>query len=198
MTWLVVVAAAWLGLGGATAVLMVRRGHDVTTWLALAVVLGPVTPLLGVGAVAAEVDARARIVDEGADQHGFVDLVAGVDGSREALAALVAAVELHRQELGRVVVAVVVPFDADDESERAGVLAGAREAVAPLQPRTVVLHGDPVTALQRYAAEEDLDLIVVGARGRGRSGTPLGSVATRLASGSAVPVLIGPGAAGRR
>jgi nucleotide-binding universal stress UspA family protein len=103
-----------------------------------------------------------------------------------------AAVDLHRADLGRVVLAVVTPYDAElDDAARS--LQEAAGAIEPIEPTVVELRGEPVAALRSYATDVGLDLMVIGARGRGRSSSPLGSVATRLASGSPVPVLMGPG-----
>jgi nucleotide-binding universal stress UspA family protein len=193
MAW-TVLGALWVVCGGAAAVLMARRGHDVTTWVVLGLVFGPVAPVLAARSIAEEQTATPRVLHRGSAAPGPIDLVAGVDGSPESLAALRAAISLLRGDLGRTTVAVVAPFDADDDPDRRCVLEAATRAAAPLAPTTVELHGDPVAALRRYAVEEGFEVIVVGARGRGRSSSPLGSVATRLASGSPVPVLIGPAA----
>ena len=131
------------------------------------------------------------MIDHGEGGHGFVDLVVGIDGSVEAIDALRAAIELHGGNVGRLVLASVVPFDAEDD-DRSRLLSAAAAAAAPLVATTVELRGDPATALQAYAVDAELDVIVVGTRGRGRSTSPLGSVALRLASWSPLPVLLGP------
>jgi nucleotide-binding universal stress UspA family protein len=195
MTWLAFLGAAWLLLGAVTAVVMVRRGHDVATWAMLGIVLGPVAPILAMGSIASETDAKPVVLTEGREGVGFLDIVAGVDGSAESVAALRSAVGLHGENLGRLVVAFVVPFDVEHDPDRMRPMLAATKAISPWEATTVELRGDPATALQSFAEEEDFDLIVVGARGRGRSASPLGSVATRLAAGSPVPVLIGPGQA---
>ena len=196
MSVLAAVALAWIVLGAATAVLMVRRGHDVATWVGLAFVLGPVAPLIAIRSIGDERRAPRLVLSPGTDGHGFVDIVAGIDGSAEALAALQAAVDLHGENIGRLVLATVVPFDSEHDPGRRLALVSAAQIVAMLQSTTIELQGEPATALEMFAADEGLDMIVVGARGRGRSTSPLGSVTTRLASRSSVPVLVGPARSG--
>jgi nucleotide-binding universal stress UspA family protein len=194
MGWLVALGTAWVVLGGASAVLMVRRGHEVATWSMLGLVFGPLAPLVALASAWSEGRVEPRTVAEGTPSHGNIDILVGIDGSRQAIAAARAAVALHGATVGRLVLARVIPFDATDDPDGAAALSEAAAAVAPLQPTTVELHGEPVAALRRYAADEGMELLVVGARGRGRSTSPLGSVALRLASEPAVPVLIGPAA----
>jgi nucleotide-binding universal stress UspA family protein len=189
--WLVF-AVVWVACGAATVVLMARRGHDIATWTVLGLLFGPVAPVFALQAVGEEREGRPRVVRHGAGGSGTVDLVAGVDGSPESIAALRSAVALLDGGLGRTVVAVVEPYDADEDRGRDCLLAAAAKAIEPVEPAEVRLRGEPATALCRYAVEEGFQLIVVGARGHGRSSSPLGSVARRLASGSPVPVLIGP------
>jgi len=193
MAWVAALGVAWLALGTATAVVMARRGHAVPTWAVIGLVCGPAAPLLAVTAIDAERAAVPRVVERGRAAPGGVAVLVGVDGSAECLAALEAAVGLHHPNLGRLVLAVVVPYDDDDAASPSGLLRTATAAVAPLEPATVVLTGEPADALVRYVVDEGFDLLVVGARGRGRSSSPLGSVATRLAAGAPVPVLVGPG-----
>ena len=56
----------------------------------------------------------------------------------------------------------------------------------------VVLSGAPAEVLERYAADEGYDFVVVGPRGHGASKLVLGSVASRLSRGGVVPVIVGP------
>lgn len=55
----------------------------------------------------------------------------------------------------------------------------------------VILKGDPALKILEYTEENDIDLIVIGARGIGDAGLyKLGSVAEKLARYSTIPVLI--------
>jgi nucleotide-binding universal stress UspA family protein len=60
-----------------------------------------------------------------------------------------------------------------------------------LSVTTVLRHGDPADEILRYVGEEPVDLISMGARGRGRvTGALLGSVSTAVLHGSPVPVVV--------
>ncbi len=65
------------------------------------------------------------------------------------------------------------------------------EARAAVPVRARVLLGDPALELARYAADEDVDLLVVGTHGRsGLSRLVVGSVAERVLRHAPVPVLV--------
>ena len=53
-----------------------------------------------------------------------------------------------------------------------------------------VLAGPPGEALSRYASDHEMDVVVVGRRGRGMSERLLGSVSAYLVRHSEVPVLV--------
>ena len=56
---------------------------------------------------------------------------------------------------------------------------------------TVLRHGDPAEEILRLVGEEPVDLICMGARGRGRvTGALLGSVSTAVLHHSPVPVVV--------
>jgi universal stress protein A len=56
---------------------------------------------------------------------------------------------------------------------------------------TVLRHGDPAEEILRYVGEQPVDLICMGARGRGRvAGALLGSVSTGVLHHSPVPVVV--------
>jgi nucleotide-binding universal stress UspA family protein len=59
-----------------------------------------------------------------------------------------------------------------------------------LRPETVLLSGRPADVLRKHAVEDGYEVIVVGRRGHGASRVLLGSVASELARGGDVPVLI--------
>lgn len=198
VTALWVIAAGWVVIGGGTAIVMARRGHDVTSWAVLGLVLGPLAAAFAIGSARSEADAGPAVLAAGRPGPGSVDVLVGIDGSPEASAALRAAVELHRQHLGRLCLAAVVPFDAEVDPGVTAALQGTAAEVAALAPTTVVLRGEPADALGAHARAEGFEVLVVGARGRGRAAGPLGSVAARLAAGAPVPVLVGPADRGRR
>jgi nucleotide-binding universal stress UspA family protein len=60
-----------------------------------------------------------------------------------------------------------------------------------LSVTTVVRHGDPAEELLKLVEEQPVDLICMGARGRGRvTGALLGSVSTAVLHHSPVPVVV--------
>ncbi len=70
-----------------------------------------------------------------------------------------------------------------------------RELAAAMPPdvsvTTLVRHGDPADEILEFVREEPIDLICMGARGRGRiSRALLGSVSTAVLHHSPVPVVV--------
>jgi nucleotide-binding universal stress UspA family protein len=60
-----------------------------------------------------------------------------------------------------------------------------------LSVTTVIRHGDPAEQILAYAREQPFDLLVLGARGRGRvTGALLGSVSTAVLHHSPIPVVV--------
>jgi nucleotide-binding universal stress UspA family protein len=140
-------------------------------------------------------------------------IVTGVDGSEESRVAAVVAADLA-QELD---LQLVIVHAADDpptfpygdlrlkelQRRRDGQavqrlldsIAGSLSVV----PKTRIVYEDPVDALNLVAADEQAELLVVGSRGRSGVVAALsGSVSTRLASESVVPVLVVSPRAGAR
>jgi nucleotide-binding universal stress UspA family protein len=83
-----------------------------------------------------------------------------------------------------------------DAAEREYASKLLEDVAAPLRKRgitvdTVVPSGAPAESLAKMASERDVDLVVVGHRGRGAiSRVLLGSVADRLVQISPKPVLV--------
>jgi nucleotide-binding universal stress UspA family protein len=60
-----------------------------------------------------------------------------------------------------------------------------------LSVTTVLRHGDPAEEILRLLREQPVDLVCMGARGRGRvTGALLGSVSTAVLHHSPVPVVV--------
>jgi nucleotide-binding universal stress UspA family protein len=135
-------------------------------------------------------------------------IVCGVTDSEAGRGALAAAAELGgRLGLRLVLVHVasrVAPLDVNGDSESVTTRAD-REGAARLLARLAAEYGvagsaeqrsavgDPAALLGQIAAEEAADVIVVGARERGRVRRALVSrLARQLASETPVPVLIAP------
>ena len=136
-------------------------------------------------------------------------IVCGVDGSREAGAALHEAVRLsERLGLRLVVVHVVAPArpapafgpgalpSLGDElaaGEQRGERLVDRAGVADAERR--VVYGYPAERLARIADEEHADFVVVGSRGRGALRSALlGSVSVELCTTGSRPVVVVPAA----
>jgi nucleotide-binding universal stress UspA family protein len=193
----VAIAVAWVAIGLATSVAMARRGHSLFSWWLLGALFGPLGVVLALDAARRVSSVRPRVRHPGAGTEGAVDVLAGVDGSEASRAAIRAAADLLGPRLRRLTLAAVVGYEAAadprewDEEEAAGrLLDELREDLAVHDPDTVVLAGRPAEALAEQARAGGYDLLAVGARGRGASKAVLGSVASALARGRGVPVLI--------
>lgn len=194
---------------GCALTVMGRRGDPGTT----ARLLGGVTDkvLRGADRPVLVVPAADRTDPEGI---AYERLLLPTDGSEHSLAAAGPAADLAGL-LGaavHVVTAVAVdgPSDIlDDDAARAALIedlegrAGdaTAEAAARISPdgslrvETAVVRGRPHRALATYVADEDIDLVAMGSRGRsGVSRRLLGSVTDRLLRSVDVPVLVVPDA----
>lgn len=204
-----IVIPLWVLTGAVLALVMRRRGHDLTAWLVLGVVFGPFAVPLASRQVRRALAVRPLTVARGRPSSGHLDVLVGIDGSAEAYRAAEDAVAAFGPSLGRLTLAAVMDTDESlsrldpdnaaiwgedrrhEDRCRAHLAEAARRLGDAVEPTTVVLSGDPVEALERFAVAEGADFVVVGPRGRGASRALLGSVATRLARGDAVPVIIG-------
>ena len=207
-TFLLALACLWLFIGLGAGVVLGRRGHDPFTWGLLGAVLGPIVVPLAVVAIRNERKAdTARASDHSKTptdhaQSGAVDVLVGIDGSSQADAAFESVLRLLAGSLGRFAIATATPFEADstaagrqEEAQDLVLLESYGDRAARALGRaaeTVLLRGKAADALQRYCQDQQFDLLVVGSRGAGLATTLLGSVTSRLASHSNVPVLIVP------
>ncbi|HVR33753.1 MAG TPA: universal stress protein [Acidimicrobiia bacterium] len=192
-SFLVGLAVTWILTGVVLSVVMRRRGHDLYTWLALGSILGPLAVPLALERL--RTHPVAVVVEP---ETGDRDVLVGVDGSRESVIALHDALALLGPHVTSLTIATVLDHDSrdtpagDEDREAARHLLDAviaevgREGV-----RSEILYGRPEEALTAYARAAGVDVIVVGARGRGASRTFFGSVAGRIVGASDVPVLVG-------
>ncbi|RPF21888.1 universal stress protein [Myceligenerans xiligouense] len=196
---LVIFIASWLIIGLVTGLWMIRRGHD-PFWVMIAVIAGP----LFVAPALERVERRPRLAAQGpeaipeAGSTGSIRprVLVGLDGSPASERALTTALELFGS--GLVVLAEVVNYDAtDDASHRALDAAGERLAVAAARARDAgvsvrfeVLAGPPGEALWRFAEEQEMDVIVLGRRGRGLTARLLGGVTSDVVAHATIPVLV--------
>jgi nucleotide-binding universal stress UspA family protein len=196
---LVIAVVAWLVIGIVLAVVMGRRGYDAWSWGVVGAILGPLAIPV---ALSWRPEARSteRVLRAGDARAAGVSVVVGVDGSPESLAATREVVDLLGERLGALTLATVVDFDAAVPSTSAAgsvrvevaqeLLDTAAAEIPAQRPTGVVLAGRPADALLTYVAHHNVDLIAIGARGRGFSKHLLGSVAEQLVRAPDVLVLV--------
>jgi nucleotide-binding universal stress UspA family protein len=194
--FIIIVVLVWALLGVSMAVVMGRRGHQPFMWLVLGIVLGPLVLPLAASAIRHDEPGLFERLSLGRAGTGSVDVLVGIDGSVEAEQALRKGVGLFGWRLGRLTLAAVLDYDvaagtflAEDSQKAQRDLVRTAKAASP-RPETVVLSGRPAEALRKYAVEQAYDVIVVGRKGHGANRVLLGSVASELARGDEVPVLI--------
>lgn len=93
---------------------------------------------------------------------------------------------------GTVHVVSVVPPNAPDDSEAGAAIESVEESLSgsDVPVRTALLRGRPYEEILEYAAEVEVDLIVMGTEGRsGLDRFMIGSVTERVLRTSDVPVL---------
>lgn len=195
---LAVCVATWVVMGLAVALLMGRRGHDFVIWALVGLLMGPFLIPFAVERVryheqGLQSDAR-RVFHE-----GRFDVLAGLDGSEEGRLALETALTLFGETISTVTLVRVLDYDSKGTVGGVHAYEGAIDMLADVSERlgltdaeTQVLFGSPAEALIRRATETGIELIVVGARGRGASEALLGSVTSRLVGASVVPIFVGP------
>lgn len=143
-------------------------------------------------------------------------ILVGVDGSKESQEAVRHAEHLARATMSDLIIACVAgpqfakifpetaslaELELEQAREHAGSVANQASATVArgISVETIVVDGDPATELSDLAANPQVDIVVVGHRGRGTVARALfGSVADRLTQTSPKPVLVvnlrgGPG-----
>lgn len=200
-----IVVLAWVVIGVAVGLFEARRGH----WSKLAVVTGILGPLAIPLATSWHRNRPAiatRTVQPGALLQGDLDVLVGIDGSAESMAAAQNVAGLLGPRLRRLTLAHVLDIETASHDSESLLTPGAWDEETAAEdeltrianemalrtgadPEAVILAGDPARALEAHAVEHDFSLIVIGARGRGLSRLVFGSCASRLAERSRVPVL---------
>jgi nucleotide-binding universal stress UspA family protein len=197
---LILALLAWISVGPVLSIAMGRRGYAPATWGTIGMFLGPLAlPLALDAARRRRRNAVTVLTGAPAAGPGPVAVLAGIDGSEEASAALAHAVDLLGDRLGRLTLVYVASVDAatdvalleQDEALARRWMASARRAAASPPAEECVVTGQPATMLAQIAGNGDYDLLVIGPRGHGMSPRLFGSVARELAASSPVPVLIG-------
>ncbi len=195
---MVVLSVLWPLIGLVTGLLMARRGYD-PLWVLLALPLGP----LFIPIALERIRRRPGVAEFGQTGEppgrtgGGIRVLVGLDGSEQSGRALETVLALFGTHCGLIVLAEVVPFDAT-ESIRRDVIDAASDRLAAVAAwvsiagsvHTEVLTGPPGPALRRFAEGQDMDVLVVGRRGKGRSGRMMGSVSADVVERSQIPVLV--------
>lgn len=194
----VIIAVAWPLVGLLSGLWMARRGFD-PMWALIALPLGPLFIPIALERVrrrpaVAEFGPRGAPPPRESGATGARVLV-GCDGSDDSHRALDTALRLLGPNCGVLVLAEVVHFEAADISPadvdaaaaRLRDLAASIDVTAAVH--TEVLTGPAGPTLRRFAEEQDMDLVVVGRRGRGAARW-LGRVSTELIERCAVAVLV--------
>ncbi len=200
---LAIIAVAWLLIGFVVAVLMRRAGHDFWLWLVLGTLLGPLVVPLAVERARYHTEVSSGVGPGYA--RGGLDVLAGIDGSPESLVAVNNALSTLGPRVSSLTLVEVLDFDARDSVSGSAIRDQATARLAAVarsldfEPiRTAVLYGRPDRVLSEYASANGIELIVVGARGKGASKAMFGSVTARLVGGQPIPVLVGPADASGR
>src|SRR5437879_9300992 len=89
------IGAGWLLIGLVLALAMGRRGHSAFSWGLMGALLGPFALVLATEAVRDERNAGRTVLDAGVPRHqAGASVLAGIDGSAHAAAALDAALAM--------------------------------------------------------------------------------------------------------
>ncbi|WP_333891556.1 universal stress protein [Mycolicibacterium gadium] len=199
-TLVVALIIAWGAIGLLSGLWMARHGHE-PLWTLIALVLGP----LFIPIALERVQRRPGVAAFGpkgappqrSEANTGLRMLVGLDGSAESKRALATALRLFGSQCELLVLAEVVHFetaeyathtDVDTASHRLAEVATSAEIAGVVH--TEVLAGAPGPTLRGFADRQDMDLLVVGRRGRGLSTRLLGSVSADIIQHSAVPVLI--------
>ena len=197
---LFIVFAIWVVIGLLTGIAMGRRGHSWFGWTVIGCVLGPLVIPVALSSAGRPHDAPAIRLAPGEAGSGSHQVIVGIDGSAESLAAVQSAIDLLGDDIGVFTLAAVVDIDTarpdgtgEDQRQAQAALAEAAQVAYEKLGRaaeTILLTGAPAPALLGHATATGAELLAIGSRGRGASRRLLGSVATQLAANAPVPVLV--------
>src|SRR5581483_8354295 len=155
-------------VGLTLSLVMGRRGHDAFGWLLLGTLFGPLAAVFAVEARGQERPGPKLVAVRRSIGPGPVDVLAGVDGSPESEAALLAAAGILGPRLGRLTLPTVIPYDSGFDRERTARAALERQAAAgrgwsssTAAPPLSCWNGPPPTATTSWSSAP-------GGRGRRR------------------------------
>ena len=138
-------------------------------------------------------------------QTNFKRILVPMDGSKPSLNGLDNAIEIARACQGSILGIYVISFVPTEfmptvvpyrihQKKDAGIFlekAKVRAAKRGILFKYVIVYGSPAEEILRIARSKKMDLIVVGARGKGRASEIfLGSVSNAILHKSSTPVLI--------
>jgi nucleotide-binding universal stress UspA family protein len=152
-------------------------------------------------------DEQTAIADTGFEWPRYPRILVGVDETPAAEFALRHAVPYAVDQRSQLTLLTVVPdpprmlaaagvspqLVAEEMESRAEKHLRQLTAALPreLSVTTILRHGDPAEEILALVREQPVDLICMGARGRGRiSGALLGSVSSAVLHHSPVPVVV--------
>jgi nucleotide-binding universal stress UspA family protein len=152
-------------------------------------------------------DEATGVADSGFEWPRYPRVLVAVDDTPAAAFALRHVVPYALDQRSRLTLLTVVPDPSPalvaagvsparvaDEMERQAAehLRKVTSSLPQDLPVTTILrHGDPAEEILRLVNEQPVDLICIGARGRGRvAGALLGSVSTAVLHHSPVPVVV--------
>ncbi|ULE33525.1 universal stress protein [Mycobacterium sp. IDR2000157661] len=198
-TLVIALAVAWGVIGLLSGLWMARRGYD-PLWILIALPLGPLFLPIAIERVQRRPGAAGpgeAIPPHRSSADSRPRVLVGLDGSQESKRVLATVLRMFGPHCGLLVIAEVLHYEAADDvtgadvdaaKQRLATMAAQADCVGAVH--TEVLAGAPSVALRQYAEQNDIDLLVVGRRGRGLSARVLGSVSADLVEHSAVPVLV--------
>ena len=171
--------------GAIIALAMVRRGHSPVLWWIL-IPCGPLLVLLALNARDEEAAFEPTVVHEGTPGSGPLRVLIGIDGNDGAIRASQAAVDELGPLMGMTTIVAVLDYDIGQVQDVAlriqqakhwlSTAARALSSAGGPDPTAVVLVGNVIHEIARWAGSNDVDLIVLSSHSH-----PL---AQRLAAGS--------------
>jgi hypothetical protein len=127
----------WVVIGVVSAFVMGRRGHAPYPWLVLGALLGPFVIPVALAQTREQQRVSVSHVEPSA-YRGPVDVLVGIDGSVESLAAADVVTRLLNERIGRLTLATVVNYEAGDVSSSDARRSAEDELAGDVQP---CLHG---------------------------------------------------------
>lgn len=193
LQFIATIIGLWILTGVVSAIIMHRRGHRWFQWLLLGASFGPlVIPLLPI-TIGNDRIRKPRLVRSGSHGPGTVDLVAGIDGSATANAAVRTAVRLVGDGLRSLALVQVLDHEdaalaaTDPTLERSAAELG--ELPTGVIPELLHAFGSPAETLDATAAARGA-ILVIGEQGRGFAPFGLGTVTRRIRAAAHTPYLV--------